>query len=154
MNDSISKLKNKRRNIPSRTYSKDKEILVDHESEIELKDLILVNYFKDAWDLLNSSISSARDDTIISKRNQMMFCLSDVFLKFLLYSEESGNLLLEEKSFRTIFNQEIGAQMILNYVWGKFPLKDSITSSYANFDFQGSLESSPFTKELSTIWKC
>ncbi|PLW04813.1 hypothetical protein PCASD_25358 [Puccinia coronata f. sp. avenae] len=125
-----------------------------HEERIQYEDLDLVNNLKAAWDLLKTSVSSRQlSERKVVEIYSMMFVLSDVVLDFLIASAESHNLLISEETLKKMFNQEIGAQMILNHLWGKFPLKSSFTEAYLNFDFQESLEHSPFTQHLAVVLK-
>jgi hypothetical protein len=126
-----------------------------HEERIQYEDLDLVNNLKAAWDLLKTSVSSRQlSERKVVEIYSMMFVLSDVVLDFLIASAESHNLLISEETLKKMFNQEIGAQMILNHLWGKFPLKSSFTEAYLNFDFQESLEHSPFTQHLAVVLEC
>jgi hypothetical protein len=78
--------------------------------------------------------------------------LSDIVLEFLFASKKHN--LISEDSLREIMDTKIGVQMVLCYIWGKFPVDSSLTNLYLNFDFKQSLEGSPFTQELMDFLEC
>ncbi|EFP80652.1 uncharacterized protein PGTG_06608 [Puccinia graminis f. sp. tritici CRL 75-36-700-3] len=77
--------------------------------------------------------------------------LNDIVLKFL--GSDNHKLMIGEEHLKKIFNEEIGSQMVFNYLLGKFPVKKSVTAAYLKFDFKQSLEECPFIDEIMGIHK-
>jgi hypothetical protein len=128
---------------------------VDFNHEKKMKDFNMARDLQSAWNLLKNEIPpNLNESDQVIKIYSIMFRLSDIVLEFFLDWQKSENYWVTRTYLIETFSGEVGAQMIVNYVWGKFPIKKSIASTYANFDFQQSLESSPFLQELAMILKC
>ncbi|KAA1067489.1 hypothetical protein PGT21_007067 [Puccinia graminis f. sp. tritici] len=121
-----------------------------HKANSDSEASKLVENLKSAWDILIPSVKDLYSNDFIHQYS-IMFSLNDIVLKFL--GSDNHKLMIGEEHLKKIFNEEIGAQMVFNYLLGKFPVKKSVTAAYLKFDFKQSLEESPFIDEIMGIHK-
>ncbi|KAA1123870.1 hypothetical protein PGTUg99_027555 [Puccinia graminis f. sp. tritici] len=121
-----------------------------HKANSDSEASKLVENLKSAWDILIPSVKDSYSNDFIHQYS-IMFSLNDIVLKFL--GSDNHKLMIGEEHLKKIFNEEIGSQMVFNYLLGKFPVKKSVTAAYLKFDFKQSLEECPFIDEIMGIHK-
>ncbi|OAV90933.1 hypothetical protein PTTG_28156 [Puccinia triticina 1-1 BBBD Race 1] len=121
------------------------------QEEPENMALKFVKKFQEVWRILNTK-PDISEPSLSPGKYLIMFMLNDTLVEFLIASEKLN--LISFSCLHKILNEKIEGHIIFNYIWGKFPPGMDITGAYLNYNFQRSIEESPFTENLSGLLKC
>ncbi|EFP81516.1 uncharacterized protein PGTG_07765 [Puccinia graminis f. sp. tritici CRL 75-36-700-3] len=103
---------------------------------------------QEAWEFLQKQ-ADKKDEK--AEKYSLMFMLNDALVNFFSYSEK--NELISENCLRTILNDNKKGHIIFNYILGRFSTNKDVANFYLNFEFQSSVQESPFTKDIHGLLK-